>query len=98
MEIRERQFNKLNPVLYTLAIHPLYAHLLLPHYMSEKRERKLTLLHGLGLLRTCDELWIVSDKISDGMKGEIEEAKRLRIPVRKIEQNSFKLLKRNVIL
>lgn len=61
---------------------PLAPHLLLPYYLNEKTERKLALMHGLVLLRTCDELWIVSDKISDGMKGEIKEARRLGIPVR----------------
>lgn len=61
---------------------PLAPHLLLPHYLNEKTERKLALGHGLVLLRASDEVWIVSERISDGMKSEIEEARRLRIPVR----------------
>ena len=30
-------------------------------------------------------LWIVSDVISEGMQGEIEEARKLGIPVRRVE-------------
>jgi hypothetical protein len=65
---------------------PLAPHLLLPHYLNEETERDLALLHGLVLLRGADELWIVSEVISEGMQGEIEEARRLGIPVRRVDQ------------
>jgi hypothetical protein len=65
---------------------PLAPHLLLLHYLNEETERELALLHGLALLRGADELWIVSDVISEGMQGEIEEAKRLGIPVRDMRE------------
>ncbi len=65
---------------------PLAPHLLLPHYLDEETERDLALLHGLALLRGADELWIVSENISEGMQGEIQEAKRLGIPVRNMTE------------
>jgi len=64
----------------------------LPHYLNEETEQDLALLHGLVLLRGTDELWIVSDVISEGMQGEIEEAKRLGIPVRRVDPLSLKVL------
>ena len=32
---------------------------------------------GLELLKLCDEVWVFGDKISEGMKKEIEFAKSL---------------------
>ena len=47
--------------------------------VPEKRETALKL--GLGLLQRCDEIWVMGDEISQGMQGEIDEAKRLRMAV-----------------
>jgi len=47
--------------------------------VPEKRETALKL--GLGLLGRCDEIWVMGNEISQGMQGEIDEAKRLHIAV-----------------
>jgi hypothetical protein len=47
---------------------------------TEERERGIQA--GLEVLAICDEVWVFGDKISDGMKAEIEAAERLRIPVK----------------
>jgi hypothetical protein len=45
--------------------------------VPEKREEALRL--GLELLKRCDEVWCMGNAITQGMQGEIDEAKRLRI-------------------
>ena len=61
--------------------------------VPEKRDMALTL--GLELLRHCDEIWVMGDEVSRGMRGEIEEAERLRMPINYILDNvvdsNFKL-------
>lgn len=47
---------------------------------DDPSERELGLAFGLALLKGCDELWAFGD-ISPGMAKEIEEAKRLKMPV-----------------
>ena len=43
------------------------------------KERLLGTMFGLALLACCDEVWVFmrNNEISDGMRREIEEAKRL---------------------
>jgi hypothetical protein len=60
---------------------PLAPHLLLPAYIEEATERDLALEHGLALLRGADEMWVCADDVSEGMAGEIAEARRLGVPV-----------------
>lgn len=43
--------------------------------VPEKRETALRL--GLELLKRCDEVWVMGNEISQGMRGEIDEAARL---------------------
>jgi len=60
---------------------PIAPHLMLPRYIDEATERDLALRHGLALLRLADEVWVLSDRVSPGMHGEIVEARKLGIPV-----------------
>ena len=68
---------------------PVASHLLYPQILNDSnpRERELGLMFGLALLAICDEIWVFTEggEISSGMAKEIEEAKRLGIPVRKQE-------------
>ncbi len=68
---------------------PVASHLLYPQILNDSnpRERELGLMFGLALLATCDEVWVftANGEVSSGMAKEIEEAKRLGIPVRKLE-------------
>lgn len=45
------------------------------------KERELGMLLGLGLLRSCSEVWVFGEP-SSGMRQEIREAKTLKKPVR----------------
>lgn len=64
-----------------LAPHVAYSGML-DDEIPEERETALAL--GLALVRRCDELWIFGDHISEGMKGEIELAKEIGIPVKTV--------------
>ena len=67
--------------------HAFFApHLLYPAVLDDSvpAERALGMSMGLLMLGKCDELWAFGDRISAGMKAEIEEAVRLGIPVKRI--------------
>ena len=57
---------------------PLAPHLLYPRFMKEPEERENALFMGMVLLGKCDEVWVLSDCISDGMKAEIALAEKRR--------------------
>jgi hypothetical protein len=69
---------------------PLAPHLLLPAYIDEATERDLALEHGLALLRGADELWVCADPVTDGMAGELAEARRLGVPVYRIDVDALR--------
>lgn len=48
---------------------------------DDPTERDLGLMFGLALLKLCDEVWVFGDP-SPGMRQEIDEAKRLKKPVK----------------
>lgn len=62
---------------------PLAPHTIFTQYLDdtvpEQREQGLEM--GRDLLRRCNELWIMGDRISSGMQEEIEYAKRIFIPI-----------------
>ena len=69
---------------------PVASHLMYPNMGfddSNPEERELCCLFGLALLAVCDEVWCFTEggRISEGMQGEIDEAKRLGIPVKFID-------------
>ena len=66
---------------------PVASHLLYPQILNDNdpNERDLGLLFGLALLRMCDEVWVFGE-VSSGMAREIEEAKRLKKPLRYFEE------------
>ena len=66
---------------------PVASHLLYPQMLcdSDPGERELGLSFGLALLRMCDEVWVFGE-VSSGMAREIEEAKRLKKPLRYFEE------------
>ena len=69
---------------------PVASHLMYPQVLDDNdpAERELGLLFGLALLRICDEPWSFGP-VSSGMEQEIEEAKRLGIPVRYMEEDAW---------
>ena len=58
-------------------------HAYLPYLLDDRvpEERTLALEFGLKLLRLCDRLIVYGDRVSKGMRGEIENAEELGIPV-----------------
>ncbi len=62
---------------------PIASHLLYPRILNDNNpaERDLGLLFGLALLRLCDEVWVFGEK-TPGVLQEIEEAKKLKKPIR----------------
>ena len=63
---------------------PYAPHLYFPQFLSEsdEEEREMGILLGLTWLARCDELWVVGDRISEGMSKEIEKAKEWNIPIK----------------
>ena len=63
---------------------PYTPHLYFPQFLDDDDQdrRELGQLLGLVWLKECDELWVIGRRISEGMKKEIEMAKKLDIPVR----------------
>lgn len=75
----EREKNTENACLYSrVALNkgyiPFVPHLLYPQFMDEDTERSKALYMGLVMLDKCTEVWVFGDRISDGMKAELERA------------------------
>ena len=62
---------------------PVAVHLLYTQFLDDtvRRERNIGLSCGITVLRRCDALWYFGEYASEGMRSEIEAAKRLGIPV-----------------
>lgn len=62
---------------------PVTPHLLFPFMNDEsKHERELALHMDLVLMGKCQEVWVLSERITAGMSAEIEKAQRRRQAVR----------------
>ncbi len=62
------------------SVLPLAPQLLFPQFMNEKTDRDRALSYCLRLIGLCDEVRVFGAP-TEGMRMEIEEAHRLRIPV-----------------
>lgn len=62
---------------------PIAPHLYYPQFLNDNDDyaRALGMELGLKALRACDELWIISPRISSGMSAEVNEAQKCGIPV-----------------
>jgi hypothetical protein len=62
---------------------PIAPHIYFTQFLDdvEPDERLLELEMRLDILRHCAELWVFGNRISEGMRGEIEVADQLEIPV-----------------
>lgn len=63
---------------------PVTPHLLYPQFMddADPAERKLALHFAQVLLDKCSEVWVFGERVSTGMAGEIERAKRRKRKIR----------------
>ena len=57
---------------------PIAPHLLFTQFMDDNnpKERNLALFMGLVLLGKCQEVWVFGDTISEGMRKELDKARR----------------------
>lgn len=71
---------------------PIAVHLLYPQMLDDgdPAERELGLRLGHRVLRSCDELWAFGDRISAGMRREMEEAGTLGLPIRRIPDQELR--------
>ena len=72
---------------------PIIPHLVFPQFLkdNEPKERILGIRLGCELLKDCDELWIVGNKVTDGMRFEIEAAKKLKKPIRCYDIDGYRI-------
>ncbi len=72
-------------------VTPIAVHLIYPQFLNDglPEEREMGIQMGLRVLKACDELWVFGDHISAGMQRELEEAKRLGIPVKEINSQEL---------
>lgn len=65
---------------------PIAVHLLYPQLLNDAvpTEREAGIRMGLRVLEACDELWLCGERLSTGMQVELDAAKRMEIPVRRI--------------
>ena len=63
---------------------PVAPHLYFPQFLNEENphERMNGIEMGLELMNVCDEVYVFGFTITEGMKFELEHAKKKRIPVR----------------
>lgn len=61
---------------------PIAPHLLFPQFLSEDTERELTMFMDMVLLTKCEQLWVFGSMVSEGMRREIEKAKKKHIMIR----------------
>lgn len=66
---------------------PIAPHIMFPQFMDDETERDLVIFMDLVLLGRCKQVWVFGDIITDGMKLEINKAKRRYINVRYFTEN-----------
>lgn len=68
---------------------PIAPHLLFTQFMDDNnpKERNLALFMGLVLLGKCKEVWVFGDTISEGMRKELDKAKRWNKRIRYFDED-----------
>lgn len=63
---------------------PIAPHVIFTQFLDDAKtkERKRGIEMGIALLKLCDELWVFGPTISEGMKTEIEAARKRGLPTR----------------
>ena len=63
---------------------PVCPHIYYPRFLddTDKGERAAGMRYGLEAMWQCRQLWVFGERISDGMRQEIELARQLKIPIR----------------
>lgn len=67
---------------------PMTPHLLFPFMNDESREeRALALRMDIILMGKCQEVWVLSERITEGMAAEIDKARRRHQTIRYFNRN-----------
>ena len=68
-------------------------HLVFPQFLDDNdpKERILGITLGAELLKVCDMMWVVGNKITKGMQFEIDAAKKLKLPVRLYDRDANRI-------
>lgn len=74
---------------------PITPHLLFPQFMDDDipSQRKLAMHFNYVLLGKCSQLWVFGDVISEGMKYEINLAKKRFMKIRYFDSSCKEVLK-----
>lgn len=72
---------------------PFAPHLLYPQFMddSNEDERRLALFMCSVMLDKCAEVWVFGERISDGMKAEIQRAQEKRKTIKYFDSDGNRL-------
>ena len=72
---------------------PVIPHLVFPQFLDDNdpEERILGITLGAELLKVCDMMWVVGDRVTKGMQFEIEAAKKLKLPVRLYDKKANRI-------
>ena len=72
---------------------PVVPHLMFPQFLKDSKpeERILGITLGVELMKSCDEIWIFGSIITEGMAYELEQAKKLGIPVRLYSNDEYRI-------
>ena len=69
---------------YENGVIPITPHLMFPQFMKDDgKEREDALRFDLILMGKCQEVWVLGDRISEGMKEEVQRAKIRRQKIRR---------------
>jgi hypothetical protein len=70
------------------SVVPLAPHAIFTGFLDDNiaEERQTGLILGLEILKRCDEVWVIGDRISDGMQSEIMAAQQLNIAIKYFDE------------
>lgn len=61
---------------------PIAPHLYFTQFLNEKYERYKGISWGKALLAECKKMYVLADEVTEGMIEEIQEARKLHIPIK----------------
>lgn len=68
---------------------PIAPHLYFTQFLDEDNDRWLGMDMGRDLLLKCSEVWVIGEKITEGMMEEIHTARCENIPIKYVPENLY---------
>ena len=90
-EYNSNQARKYSRFAYEQNTIPVTPHLLYPQMLNDNNpgERALGTSFGMALLSGCQEAWVFGGHITKGMGAELDECKKLHIPIRYVKEEDY---------